>query len=84
MNKKQQIIATIYMIVLAIIFLNLTPYDRNDDFHNYHINTAFGNFFTVHKPIFYQQLFAELISVTIFFVLYFLKEKPKRKLAYYN
>ncbi len=84
MNKKQQIIATIYMIVLAVIFLNLTPYDRNDDFHCYHINTAFGNFFTLHKPIFYQQLLAEITAVTIFFALYILKEKPKRKLLYYN
>ncbi len=84
MTKKQQIIAAIYFIVLAVIFLNLTPYNRNDDFHAYHINTAFGNFFTLHKPIFYQQLFAEITFVTIFFALYILKEKPKRKLMYYN
>ena len=80
MNKKQKILATIYLILLCIIFLYITPYDRNDDFHAYYINIAFGNFFVITKPIIYNKLFAEISVLTIFFALYILKESPKRKL----
>ena len=80
MNKKQKILATIYLLLLCIVFLYFTPYDRNDDFHAYYINIAFGNFFTITKPIIYKKLYSEISVLTIFFALYILKETPKRKL----
>ena len=80
MNKKQKILATIYMILLCIVFLYFTPYDRNDDFHAYYINIAFGNIFAITKPIIYKKLYAEISVLTIFFAMYILKEAPKRKL----
>ena len=80
MNKKQKILATIYLLLLCIVFLFLTPYDRNDDFHAYYINIAFGNFFAITKPIIYKKLYAEISVLTIFFAMYILKEAPKRKL----
>ena len=80
MNKKQKILATIYLILLCIVFLYFTPYDRNDDFHAYYINIAFGNFFAITKPIIYKKLYQEICVLTIFFALYILKESPKRKL----
>ena len=80
MNKKQKVLATIYLLLLCVVLFYITPYDRNDDLHSYYINIAFGNFFAITKPIIYKKLLAEISVLTIFFALYILKEAPKRKL----
>ena len=80
MNKKQKVLATIYLLLICIVLFYITPYDRNNDLHSYYINIAFGNFFAITKPIIYKKLLAEISVLTIFFSLYILKEAPKRKL----
>ncbi len=73
-NKSQKIISIAYICCLISILFFLTPYTYN---HDYGLQTNFGNFFDIERPILYSKLLIEMgvLSVIFFLVPVIFKSK---------